>query len=89
MSTGKLQAKNMLDNCIDDYYINCDECFEGIRNIKIEIFEGQNQIIKIQSEAIYDLLEILSQHIDDEEIRQLPVNEKLNHVILIRKELNL
>lgn len=79
----------MLDNFRSNYCIDCDECFEGIMNIKFETFEGQCQIIKIQSEVIYDLLELLTQHISDEEIRQLPVKEKLDHVLLTRKELNL
>lgn len=53
----------------------------------MEIIEKQNEIIRIQSEAIDDLFRMLIQHITVEEADKLPALEKMNHAAELRKEL--
>lgn len=59
---------------------------DAIREIKVELFERQNEIIRIQSEAIDELLRLLSMYIAAEELDSLPVIEKINRAAMIRAE---
>lgn len=51
----------------------------------LEVIESQNAIIKIQSDAINELLELLMQHISAEEADKLQVVEKINLAAQIRE----
>ena len=62
---------------------------ERIREIRLELFENQNEIIRLQSEAIYDLYGLLSQHVEAAELDRLPVKEKIDRAAVLRAELNL
>ena len=59
---------------------------DAIREIKVELFERQNEIIRIQSEAIDELFRLLSMYIAAEEFDSLPVIEKINRAAMIRAE---
>lgn len=59
---------------------------DAIREIKVELFESQNEIIRIQSEAIDELFRLLSMYIAAEELDSLPVIEKINRAAMIRAE---
>lgn len=59
---------------------------DAIREIKVELFERQNEIIRIQSEAIDELFRLLSMYIAAEELDSLPVIEKINRAAMIRAE---
>lgn len=45
-----------------------------------------NEIIRIQSEVINDLYELLGMHICAEELDHLPTNDKVNEAARIRAE---
>lgn len=51
----------------------------------LEVIESQNAIIKIQSDAINELFELLMQHISAEEADKLQVVEKINLAAQIRE----
>ncbi len=51
---------------------------DAVREIKLELFESQSEIIRIQSEVIDDLFRLLSMHMEAEELDNLPVVEKIN-----------
>ncbi|UWG07319.1 MAG: hypothetical protein [Bacteriophage sp.] len=51
----------------------------------LEVIESQNAIIKIQSDAINELFEMLMQHISAEEADKLQVVEKINLAAQIRE----
>ena len=51
----------------------------------LEVIESQNAIIKIQSDAINELFELLMQHISAEEADKLQVVEKINRAAQIRE----
>lgn len=51
----------------------------------LEVIESQNTIIKIQSDAINELFELLMQHISAEEADKLQVVEKINLAAQIRE----
>lgn len=51
----------------------------------LEVIESQNVIIKIQSDAINELFELLMQHISAEEADKLQVVEKINLAAQIRE----
>lgn len=53
----------------------------------LEIIEKQNEIIRIQSEAIDELFGILIQHIEVAEADKLPVLEKMSEAAGMRKDL--
>lgn len=54
-----------------------------------ELVEGQNEIIRIQSEAIDELFRLLSQHMSAMELDRLEVINIIDHAAQIRAELNL
>ena len=51
----------------------------------LEVIESQNAIIKIQSDAINELFELLMHHISAEEADKLQVVEKINLAAQIRE----
>ena len=57
--------------------------------IKLEIFESQSEIIRLQSEVIDELFRLLALHLEAEELDSLPVLEKMNEAATIRAELDL
>lgn len=59
---------------------------DAIRDIGLEIFESQSEIIRIQSEVIDDLFRLLSQHIAADELDSLPVIQKINRAAMLRNE---
>lgn len=59
---------------------------DAIREIKLELFESQSEIIRIQSEVIDDLFRLLSMHMEADELDSLPVLEKINRAALLRAE---
>ena len=62
---------------------------DRINEIKLELFENQNKIIRLQSDAIYDLYDLLSQHLEAAELDRLPVKAKIDKAAMLRAELNL
>ena len=52
-----------------------------------EIVDRQNSIISMQAGIINDLFQLLSMHIDAEEMDALPVVSKINEAAKIREEL--
>lgn len=59
---------------------------ECIREIKLELFENQNKIIRLQSEAIDELFRLLAQHVEAEELDHLSVIDKINEAATLRAE---
>lgn len=53
----------------------------------LEIIEKQNEIIRIQSDAIDELFGVLIQHIEVAEADKLPVLEKISTAAKMRKAL--
>ena len=58
----------------------------NLRDIKLELFESQGAIIRLQSEVIDELFRLLCQHMGAEELSSLPVAEKINEAAMIRAE---
>lgn len=59
------------------------------RDIKMELFESQSQIIKLQSEAIDELFLLLMQFLSAEEADSIPAVAKINRAAQIKAEHNL
>ncbi len=59
---------------------------DAIREIKLELYESQSEIIRIQSEVIDDLFRLLSQYMEADEIDSLPVIAKVNRAASLRAE---
>ena len=57
-----------------------------VREIKLELFESQSEIIRIQSEVIDDLFRFLGQHLEADELDSLTVIEKINRAASLRRE---
>lgn len=55
----------------------------------VELVESQNEIIRLQSEAIDELFRLLSQHISAMELDKLEVINTIDQAAQIRAELNL
>lgn len=62
---------------------------DAIREIKQEIFENQDRIIRLQSEAVNGLLKLLAQHADVDEADFAPIKEKIDEAAMIRAEMEL
>ena len=60
-----------------------------VSEIALELFERQGEIIKIQAEAIEELYKLLLQHVEADELDEMPVTEKINEAARIRAENNL
>lgn len=59
---------------------------DAVREIELELFESQSEIIRIQSEVIDDLFRLLAQHLEAEELDNLPVVAKINRAASLRAE---
>lgn len=57
-----------------------------IRDIKLELFESQNEIIRLQSECIDELFRLLAMHLEPEDLSSVPVIEKINRAAMLRAE---
>ncbi len=57
-----------------------------LRDIKLELFESQSEIIRLQNEAIKGLIGELLQYTTVEELDLLPAIKKLNEAAMIRNE---
>ena len=55
--------------------------------VNIEAFSVQNVVIKLQSDVIYELLSLLSQHISSDEMDSLPAVKKINEAARLKNEL--
>lgn len=61
---------------------------DAIKEIKLEVFTSQSEIIRLQSEVIDELFRLLAMHLEAEELDRLPCIEKINRAAAIRTELN-
>ena len=59
-----------------------------IPEIKLEVFNSQNEIIQLQSEAIQGLVSLLIQHKDVDDADFASIKEKIDHAAMIRAELD-
>ncbi len=55
-------------------------------SIALELFESQSEIIRIQSEVIEELFNLLSQHLTALELDKLPVIDKIDRAASLRAE---
>ena len=55
-------------------------------SIALELFESQSEIIRIQSEVIEELFNLLSQHLTALELDKLPVIDKIDWAASLRAE---
>lgn len=55
-------------------------------SIAFELFESQSEIIRIQSEVIEELFNLLSQHLTALELDKLPVIDKIDRAASLRAE---
>lgn len=55
-------------------------------SIALELFENQSEIIRIQSEVIEELFNLLSQHLTALELDKLPVIDKIDRAASLRAE---
>lgn len=62
---------------------------QAIREIGLEIFEGQNQIIRLQSKAIDELVRLLLQHRDASESDMAKAKAYIDEAAMVRAEMNL
>ena len=62
---------------------------DAIREIKAEVYEKQHEIIRLQSEAINELVSLLAQHKDVDDADFATVKEKIDHAAQIRAEMEL
>ena len=58
-----------------------------IPEIKLEIFNSQNEIIQLQSEALQEAIGLLIQHEDVDDADFASIKEKIDHAAMIRAEL--
>ena len=62
---------------------------ECIREIEAEVFEKQHEIIKLQSEALNELVLLLLQHKDVDDADFMTAKEKIDLAAQIRAEMEL
>ena len=62
---------------------------DEVSEVKLEMFNSQNQIIHLQADAILELITLLQQHSDVAEADLLHVKEKIDRAAMIRSELEL
>ena len=55
-------------------------------SIALELFDSQSEIIRIQSEVIEELFNLLSQHLTALELDKLPVIDKIDRAASLRAE---
>ena len=59
---------------------------DRVREIELELFESQNEIIRLQSECIEELFRLLAMHLEPEDLSTIPVIEKINKTAMFRAE---
>ena len=59
---------------------------EKFRDIKLELFNSQSEIIRLQNEAIMDIVDLLMHYMTIEEVESLPAMNKINEAAMIRAE---
>lgn len=59
---------------------------DNLKDIKLELFESQGAIIRLQSEVIDELFRLLCLHLEPEDFSKLPVIDKINEAAMIRAE---
>ena len=57
-----------------------------IEDALIQLIDAQEEIIRLQSEAIHELTMTLAQHLCAEELDSMPVIEKINMAAQLRVE---
>ena len=57
-----------------------------IQNIELELFESQNEIIRLQQEAIGGMLRVLMQHLSIDEIEQMDFKKKIDQAAALKAE---
>lgn len=57
-----------------------------LAEVKLEVFESQNEIIRIQADVINELFGMLAMHMGAEELDRLPAVGKINQAAMLRKE---
>lgn len=62
---------------------------DAIKEIKAEVYEKQHEIIKLQSEAINELVSLLAQHKDVDDADFMTAKEKIDLAAQIRAEMEL
>lgn len=62
---------------------------DDIQDIKLELFENQSEIIRLQSEVIDELYRLLAQHMEADELDRIPAVDKINQAAALRLELEL
>ena len=62
---------------------------DDIQDIKLELFENQSEIIRLQSEVIDELYRLLAQHMEADELDHIPAVNKINQAAALRSELEL
>ncbi len=58
----------------------------NIENLQIELYEAQNEIIRLQSECIDELFRLLAMYIESEELSNIPAINKIKKAAMIRAE---
>jgi len=58
----------------------------SIESLQVELYEAQNEIIRLQSECIDELFRLLAIHIESEELSNIPAVNKINKAAMIRAE---
>ena len=58
----------------------------SLLEIRLELFEAQNEIIRLQSECIDELFRLLCLHMGPEELSSLPAVGKINRAAALRAE---
>ena len=55
-------------------------------DIKLQVFDAQNEIIKLQSEIINEIFRLLGMHMEADELSCIPAVEKMDRVKTMRSE---
>ena len=59
----------------------------SIESLQVELYEAQNEIIRLQSECIDELFRLLAMHIELEELSNISAIKKLNEVTQAKNNL--
>ena len=59
---------------------------KALREVRLELFDAQNEIIMLQSECIDELVRLLCLHMEPEELSSLPAVGKINRSAVLRAE---
>lgn len=58
----------------------------SIESLQVELYEAQNEIIRLQSECIDELFRLLAMHVESEELSNISAINKINKASMIRTE---